>query len=77
LKYPLKLVLDYHNTNKHCLNLLYKSVVFVIIIVIYCRLVVRIIDTRAQKMVSHEAVHFTEMVFAHGQLERTTVASFT
>jgi len=36
-----------------------------------------IIDTRAQKMVSHTAVHITEMVFAHDQLEGTTVSSFT
>jgi len=45
----------------------WKHLVVIIILIIYCGLVVHIIDTRAQKVVSYTSAHITETVFAHDQ----------
>jgi len=35
--------------------------------IFYCRLIVHITDTRAQKVVSYTSAHITKTVFAHDQ----------
>jgi len=35
--------------------------------IFYCRLVVHITDTKAQKVVSYTSAHITETMFAHDQ----------
>jgi len=63
-------------TEAKCWSRMWKAL-YNILIIFYCKLMVHITDTRAQKVVSYTSAHITDTVFAHDQHweEQSTLSS--